>query len=201
VIAIVDYGAGNLYSVAKALEKIGYEAKITYQKSDLEQAEGIILPGVGAFNRAMEGLKKLDLISPLKELAHAKPFLGICLGFQLLFTASEENGGHLGLDIIQGTVKKFKDVPRIPHMGWNQVEQKKESFLFEGVASGSYFYFAHSYYVDVADKSLILSTTNYGQEFVSGVNTKNIFGLQFHPEKSSKIGLQLLSNFGRIGKC
>jgi glutamine amidotransferase len=201
VIAIVDYGAGNLYSVAKALEKVGYEAKITFQKSDLEQAEGIILPGVGAFNRAMEGLKKLDLINPLKELAHTKPFLGICLGFQLLFTVSEENGGHSGLDIIQGTVKRFKEVPRIPHMGWNQVEQKKESVLFEGVASDSYFYFAHSYYVDVADKSLILSTTDYGQEFASGVNTKNIFGLQFHPEKSSKIGLQLLSNFGRIGKC
>lgn len=201
MIAIVDYGAGNLYSVSKALEKVGYEAKITFQKSDLEQAEGIILPGVGAFNRAMEGLKKLDLINPLKELAYAKPFLGICLGFQLLFTTSEENGGHLGLDIIQGTVKKFKDVPRIPHMGWNRVEQKKESFLFKGVASGNYFYFAHSYYVDIADKSLILSTTDYGQEFVSGVNTKNIFGLQFHPEKSSKIGLQLLSNFGRIGRC
>jgi len=197
VITVVNYGMGNLRSVSKALEGLGAKVKVTNKAKDIKDAKAIVLPGVGAFRRAIKNLTKLDILSPiLKSIEDGKPFLGICLGLQLLFTESEEHGLHKGLDIIKGKVKRFGPGLKVPHMGWNQVKLKKMP-LFEGVPDNSYFYFVHTYCVEPEEKSVIVGTTEYGKSFVSAVNKDNVWGLQFHPEKSSKLGLKILEGFYR----
>jgi glutamine amidotransferase len=194
MIAIIDYGMGNLKNVEKALNKLGKEAKVTDKKEDVENAEMMILPGVGAFKAAMENLKKLNLISAIiKNIALGKSFLGICLGMQLLFDMSEE-GNATGLGILKGKVKKIPTNQKIPHMGWNQVKIKKYDKLFEQIPNNSFFYFVHSYYVE-PEEEITLGVTNYGFDFASVVRKENVVGVQFHPEKSQSIGVKFLSNF------
>jgi len=211
MIAIIDYGMGNLKSVSKAFETIGKKVEVTNNPKVIKKAEAIILPGVGAFGRGMDNLKKLKLIPLIYEVVKEdKPILGICLGLQLLFTKSYEHGIHKGLDIIKGEVKRFKGV-KIPHMGWNQVKIRKPETsaegrsaygrrnqkpeLFKDIPDNSYFYFVHSYYVVPDDKRIISATTGYGQEFASAIVKDKIFGVQFHPEKSGESGLKFLENF------
>ncbi len=199
MIAIVDYGMGNLRSVQKGLEKVGFQAAIVATPKELEQARGIILPGVGAFGDAMENLRAQGLDRALREAAvQGKPLLGICLGLQLFFSFSEEGGWHEGLDLIPGRVRRLPGRVKVPHMGWNQVELKQANPLFTGIPDRSYFYFVHSYYVDPAPQDVISGVTAYGIEFTSMVARGNLFGVQFHPEKSSRLGLEVLANFGRL---
>ncbi len=195
MIAVIDYGMGNLRSVSKALESVGAETKVTNSPEDIKSAEAIVLPGVGAFCRGMENLEQLGL-SPaiLESIKNNKPFLGICLGLQLLFTESEEHGVSKGLGILKGSVKKFAPNVKIPHMGWNQIKLNTTD-LFDGIPDNSYFYFDHSYYVEPKDKNTVIAVTQYGKDFVSAVNKDNIWGVQFHPEKSSDLGLKILKNF------
>jgi len=204
VIAVVDYGMGNLRSVENGLKAIGVEGKATSNPQDILSAKAVILPGVGAFKDCMANLKKFGLIDCVQKAAQSgKPFLGICLGLQLLFSESEEFGSHAGLDIIPGKVKKFefpeedRDL-KIPHMGWNRVKFQTQSSLFEGVPDNSYFYFVHSYYVDPEDKNVVAATANYGGDFVCGIRKDNVYAFQFHPEKSQKLGLALLKNFSDL---
>ena len=196
-IAIIDYGLGNLCSVNKALEAVGARPRVTSDSKDIAEASAIVLPGVGAFKRAMDNLARLKVIPTiLNAIEEGKPFMGICLGLQILFTESEEHGFHKGLDVIRGKVKKFSSSVKIPHMGWNQIRiQGKKSKIFAGIQDGSYFYFVHSYYVVPEDKGIVVATTEYGGEFVSAINKKNIWGVQFHPEKSETLGLKILENF------
>jgi glutamine amidotransferase len=212
MIAVVDYGMGNLRSVQKALEKVGLDARVTRTAADIADAAGVVLPGVGAFRDCMDNLEALGLIGPIrKAIASGKPFLGICLGLQVLFTASEEFGECQGLDIFAGRVVRFADDMRdpaaksdddpllkVPHMGWNQIVKKQDPAALQGIADGSYFYFVHSYYVAPEDKGIIATTTEYGIEFVSSIARDNVFACQFHPEKSQEAGLKLLRNFGRM---
>jgi glutamine amidotransferase len=204
MIAVVDYGLGNLRSVSKALEAIGAGVEVTNNPEKVARAKAIVLPGVGAFSRGMENLKKQGTLpSILRSIEAGKPFLGICLGLQLLFTESQEHGICNGLDVIKGRVSKFTNVAKIPHMGWNQVRMNKPKAnygkpdLFSGIPNGSYFYFVHSYYVEPDDKSVVIGKTEYGLEFPSVVNRDNVWGVQFHPEKSSAVGLKFLENFYR----
>jgi imidazole glycerol-phosphate synthase subunit HisH len=194
-IAVVDYGLGNLRSVAKAIEEAGAEAVISSQPKVIDSACAVVLPGVGAFSRGMENLNKSGLIKViLKSVQDGKPFLGICLGLQLLFEKSYEHKLCKGLGLIKGEVDKLSGKIKIPHMGWNTVKLKS-SPLFKGVPDNSYFYFVHSYAVEPKDKQVIISTTDYGKKFTSGINYRNIFGVQFHPEKSGALGLKVLKNF------
>lgn len=197
MIAVVDYGMGNLRSVQKGLEKAGYQAEITADPERILSARGVVLPGVGAFARAMEVLQQQGLADCLQQVAASgRPLLGICLGLQLLFEGSEESGWHTGLGLIPGVVKRLPAGVKVPHMGWNQVTWQKSSPLAAGIPDGSAFYFVHSYYVDPAREDDVLARTEYGLNFVSAVSRGNIFGLQFHPEKSSRLGLKILQNFG-----
>lgn len=201
MLAIIDYGMGNLHSVQKGLEKAGYQALITGSPGDIARASGLVLPGVGAFEDAMNNLTRSGLVVLIKDaVREGKPLLGICLGMQLLFTNSEENGRHRGLDLISGQVVKFNLPPamKVPHMGWNQIENTGKCQVLKGIPSGSYFYFVHSYYVVPDDARVVGAVTNYGLNFTSVVGKENIFGVQFHPEKSSEIGLQILKNFGEL---
>jgi imidazole glycerol-phosphate synthase subunit HisH len=201
MIAIVDYGMGNLRSVQKAFERVGYEAVVTREAGQLESARGVVLPGVGAFNACMENLGRLGLIEPICEIVRRKkPFLGICLGFQLLFSESEEFGRQQGLNLFPGKVVGFhpNDGLKVPHMGWNSLQKKKDSVFLEGVSSGEFVYFVHSFYVVPEDPSVIATSTEYGSRFVSSIATDSLFACQFHPEKSQEIGLRILSNFGRF---
>jgi len=198
MIAIIDYGMGNLRSVAKALESVGARVIVLSNKKDIFCAEKLVLPGVGAFSDAMQELKKRDLLdSILEHIQNGKPFLGLCLGMQLLFEKSEEAKGVKGLSIFKGEVKRFKKSSlKVPHMGWNQVKfSKVKSGIFKGIDDDSYFYFVHSYYARPRDKSIITGTTDYGLDFASSIQKDNIFAMQFHPEKSQKTGLKLLRNF------
>lgn len=202
MIAVIDYGVGNLRSVCNALEKMGGEAEVIHSAGDIEKAEALVLPGVGAFYQAMENLKSLGMVEPLcQAIQSGKPFLGICLGLQLLFTESEE-GECEGFNIIPGKVKRFKvEGLKVPHMGWNGIQFKNESKnLLEGISENAYFYFAHSYYVEPEDEKAILTTTEYGVKFTSAIREGNIFGVQFHPEKSGERGLKVLKNFVRMSK-
>lgn len=213
MIAIIDYGMGNLRSVAKALESLGAEVKITASPDIIQKASGVVLPGVGAMPDAMKALQKAKVISSIKKaIAEDKPFLGICLGLQLLFETSEEGGGCKGLGIFKGSVPKFNfsklltsdqrlaTALKIPHMGWNTIAKTAGSSIqpLSGIPDNSYVYFVHSYYVKPKDKKIIATTTNYGIEFCSSIAKGNLFACQFHPEKSQKIGLQILSNFVKM---
>lgn len=209
MIAIVDYGMGNLRSVQKAVEKVGYEAEITRSPQHIADARAVILPGVGAFKDCMDNLEKFALITPvLKAIASGKPFLGICLGLQLLFSESLEFGRHPGLAVIKGVVKPFSstmadpDRPggflKIPHMGWNSVRLMKPVPVFGEVKEGSYFYFVHSYYVEPEDSQTVAMVTDYGGEFVSAVAFDNVLATQFHPEKSQQQGLSVLRAFAAL---
>ncbi len=202
MIVVIDYGLGNLRSVSKALEAIGAEVEVTNDPQKVTQAKAIVLPGVGAFGQGIENLKKQSILpSILRSIEAGKPFLGICLGLQLLFTESKEHGICKGLNVIKGKAKRFGDVSKIPHMGWNQVSinRPKDNYgkpdLFQGIPDGSYFYFAHSYYVEPDDKKVVIGRTEYGLEFSSVVNKDNVWGVQFHPEKSAERGLKFLDNF------
>ncbi|MEM6753982.1 MAG: imidazole glycerol phosphate synthase subunit HisH [Cyanobacteria bacterium P01_C01_bin.38] len=199
VIAVIDYDMGNLHSVCKALEKAGATPKVTKDPSDLERAMAVVLPGVGAFDPAMQSLRERNLIEPIKNvISSGKPFLGICLGMQILFESSEE-GVEKGLGIIPGKVRRFRASSeiRIPHMGWNQLEiTQAMSLLWEHLPPQPWVYFVHSYYVDPVDKKVRAATVTHGSQTVTAaVAYDNVTAVQFHPEKSSNVGLQILSNF------
>ncbi len=198
MIAIVDYGMGNLRSVQKALESVGHAAIVTRDRRAVSDASHLVLPGVGAFADCMKNLQDLKLVEPIREgIQQRKPFLGICLGMQLLFTESEEFGIHKGLDLIPGRVVRFKDKGlKVPHMGWNQIKAAKPHPILDGIADDSFFYFVHSYYVVPDDEKVITTRTDYGTAFASSISRGNIFACQFHPEKSQQVGLKLLENFG-----
>jgi len=195
VIAIVNYGVGNLKSVKRSLERLGATPLITLNVKDIVEADAIILPGVGSFKSAMEGLKPIidDLLQAIRS---GKPILGICLGLQLYFEWSEEGGGIKGLGLIEGHVDKLPGNVKVPHMGWNTIEIEAQSPLIEGVPDKSYVYFVHSYKVNPKNREHVIATTSYGVRFPSIIEAKPlIFGTQFHPEKSGKIGLAMLKNF------
>jgi len=199
MIAVVDYEAGNIRSVTKALEVNGAAVVVSGEPGNIEKADKIVLPGVGAFGKAAENLKRKHLDEALvQSIRKGKPFLGICLGLQLLFEASEENPGVPGLSAIQGKVVRFRPGLKVPHLGWNEVLQVQDSPLWRGIPDRSFFYFAHSYCVEPADLRLAAGTTDYGSAFVSAVHRETLFGIQFHPEKSQKFGLKLLENFIKL---
>jgi len=201
MIAIIDYGMGNLRSVQKGLEHVGFNAVVTRDVSEIDAARGVVLPGVGAFSACMENLRKFGLIEPIQEIVRRKkPFLGICLGLQLLFSESEEFGRQKGLALFAGKVVGFHALEdlKVPHMGWNRIEKKKESPFLEGIATGDYVYFVHSFYVVPDESSIVATTTDYGNSFVSSIATDRLFACQFHPEKSQELGLRILANFGRF---
>ena len=196
MILVIDYGLGNIRSVSRAIEKAGAEVVVSSKPEDIQKAGGIVLPGVGAFQKAMKNIKSLDLLDCLKNyLRSQKPYLGICLGMQILFNESYEHGQTAGFGIIDGVVKKFSGNVKIPHMGWNQVKIKKKTEFFDGISDNSYFYFDHSYYAIPNDSNAAAGTTDYGITFTSAVKAGNIWGVQFHPEKSGDIGLKFLRNF------
>ncbi|HMK56337.1 MAG TPA: imidazole glycerol phosphate synthase subunit HisH [Dissulfurispiraceae bacterium] len=204
MIAIVDYGMGNIRSVEKGLKKVGADVRITADRRVIADAKGIVLPGVGAFRDCMANLDKLSLIDViLEEIKKGKPFLGICLGLQLLFTESEEFGTCRGLDLFPGKVVRFdfgqlgpdKRHLKIPHMGWNTARIKRRPPIFEEVPDNSFFYFVHSFYVVPDNKDIVAATTDYGTEFCSMVWKDNVFATQFHPEKSQETGLKILKGF------
>ena len=197
-IVIIDYGMGNLRNVQKGFEKVGFEATLTRNKKEIGRASAIVLPGVGAFRDCMENLKKYGLVEPLlQSIEKGKPYLGICLGLQILFSESEEFGSHKGLNLIRGNVVKFKPGPehKVPHMGWNTIDKEKEVPMLQGVGSGDFFYFVHSYYVVPEEAQWISTFTTYGKSFVSSIWKENLFATQFHPEKSQEKGLRILENF------
>jgi glutamine amidotransferase len=202
MIAIIDYGMGNLRSVEKGFLKVGVDVKVTNKAEDVNDADGVVLPGVGAFKDCMRELKKLELIDAVvNSIKTGKPYLGICLGLQVLFSESEEFGTCRGLDIFRGRVVRFEldnSELKIPQMGWNQIHIRNNSPLFKEIPDKSYFYFVHSYYVAPDDDSIIGTTTDYGVEFTSAVCKDNVYAVQFHPEKSQTLGLRLLKNFGEI---
>lgn len=197
-IVIVDYGMGNLRNVQKGFEKIGLKAQLTRNKKEIERASAIVLPGVGAFKDCMENLERYGLVEPLlRSIEKGKPYLGICLGLQILFSESEEFGFHKGLDLIRGKVVKFKPDPehKVPHMGWNTIDKEKEVPMLQGLESGDFFYFVHSYYVIPEEPRWISTFTTYGKPFASSIWKDNLFATQFHPEKSQQEGLRILENF------
>jgi len=201
VIAIIDYGMGNLRSVQKGFERVGFEAIVTDDPSVVRRADAIVLPGVGAFGAAMERLRRSGLAEEtIRAIEKGKPYLGICLGLQLLLSESEEGGRFEGMDLIKGRVVRFQTDLKVPHMGWNQVKILKPNPLLKGIPDNSYFYFVHSYYVLPDDKSLVAGTTEYGVEFTSMVWRDNLFAVQFHPEKSQRLGLRILKNFGELAE-
>ena len=199
MIAIIDYGMGNLRSVSKAFEAVGHPVIVTRDAATMHNASHVVLPGVGAFGDCMANLKQYDLIEPIKAaIQSGKPFLGICLGFQLLFTESEEFGRHEGLDLFPGKVRAFStdQALKVPHMGWNQIAIQRPCPVFEGIADGSNWYFVHSFFVDPRDTQITATTTAYGVPFTSSIWKDNVVACQFHPEKSQAVGLQLIKNFG-----
>ncbi|MDD5096934.1 MAG: imidazole glycerol phosphate synthase subunit HisH [Candidatus Omnitrophica bacterium] len=202
-IAIIDYGMGNIHSVAKALELSGARAVVTNKKSEIESADKLVLPGVGAFDDAIEELIKQGLVAIIKEQVNkGKPFLGICLGLQLLLEESQEAKKNKGLGLLEGKVVKFsaKSGQKIPHMGWNNLKVlAQDCALLDGVINSPQVYFCHSYYPDPALKSVIAATTDYGLEFPCVLSKDNIFGVQFHPEKSQAVGQRIIKNF--VEKC
>lgn len=201
MLAIIDYGMGNLRSVQKGFEKTGHAALVTSDPEQIRAATKVVLPGVGAFGDAMDELRRRELIGPIKEAIGAgKPFLGICLGLQLLFETGYEGGRQEGLGILPGEVVRF-DLPhefKVPHMGWNQLEIVRPAPLLEGLACGTHVYFVHSYYVVPRDRGVIAAETEYGVRFTSMVWRDNVFATQFHPEKSQADGLRMLKSFAEL---
>ncbi|MBM4047036.1 MAG: imidazole glycerol phosphate synthase subunit HisH [Planctomycetes bacterium] len=200
---IVDYGMGNLRSVQKALERVGCPAAVVDCPDALDTASKIVLPGVGAFGDAMDGLRQRGLVEPLvRNIRAGKPFLGICLGLQLLFTKSYEDGEHEGLDLIPGEVVRFDSAAhpdlKIPHMGWNRIRKARKVRALAGVGDDTYMYFVHSYYVRPNDAAVAATRTDYGVPFVSAIEFENLFATQFHPEKSQANGLRILGNFAQL---
>ncbi|WP_126428661.1 imidazole glycerol phosphate synthase subunit HisH [Brevibacillus marinus] len=200
MIGIVDYGMGNLYSLSKALERLGYRYALVTEAAQLAHYDGLILPGVGAFGDAMRNIRAAGLVEPLRAYAASgRPLLGICLGMQLLFTTSEEHGTHQGLALLPGQVVRFAGSYKIPHMGWNQLYIKSGDHpLLAGVGDGEYVYFVHSYHVKPANPADLLAVTDYHQEVAAIVGRGNVYGMQFHPEKSGASGMRLLRNFARL---
>jgi len=209
MIAIIDYGMGNLRSVHKAFAAVGHDAVVTRDAHVLSKASHLVLPGVGAFADCMANLDQYGLIEPIRKgIADGKPFLGICLGLQLLFTESDEFGVHKGLDIVPGKVRRFQfesggamsalstpNAFKVPHMGWNELTVKRAAPPLRNLPTGTQVYFVHSYYVEPSDPSIIATTTEYGHSFVSSIWRDNVFACQYHPEKSQAIGLQIVKNF------
>ena len=201
MIAIIDYGMGNLHSVSKAIERLGYEARVTSDPQVIMAAEGAILPGVGAYGDAMANLREAGLDKVVEEyVATGKPLLGICLGMQLLFEESEEHGRHEGLGLLPGRVVRFQGPYKVPHMGWNELKFLQDSPLFEGVEPG-HVYFVHSYHALPERKEDLLAVTDYYQPVTAIVGRGNLYGMQFHPEKSGKLGLALLERFLKLTRA
>ncbi len=199
MITIIDYGAGNLRSVTNAVAKLGYPAKLTSSPTDIMEAKAIILPGVGAAADTMESLNRLGLVSPIRQfITEDRPFLGVCIGLQVLFTDTEEGGWHECLGIIPGSVKRLPSGLKIPHMGWNQVKQRISHPVFEGIPDKANFYFVHSYYVKPEDESLIVGETDYGTVWCSVIAQGKLVATQFHPEKSGEVGLKFYDNFIKL---
>jgi glutamine amidotransferase len=201
MIGIVDYGMGNLRSVQKGLERVGADARICSHPGEIAAVDRLILPGVGAFRDAIHELERQDFVDPIKaHVAAGKPFLGICLGQQLLFDVSYEDGEYRGLSVIPGQVVRFKSQPglKIPHMGWNQLNPTRPNPLLAGIEERPYVYFVHSYHVLPEDSSVTAATTDHGGEFVSMIASENVFATQFHPEKSQRVGLKILENFSKL---
>ncbi len=199
MIAIIDYGAGNLRSVANAITKLGYQSRVTGNPGDVLDASAVIFPGVGAAADTMCNLRETGMADVVRQLIlEERPFFAICVGMQVLFTDTEEGGGHECLDIIPGQVKKLPRGQKIPHMGWNQVKQKISHPIFDGIPDKSNFYFVHSYYVVPDDEALVAGETEYGTSFCSIITQGNLVATQFHPEKSGKVGLKLYDNFIKL---
>lgn len=201
MIAIVDYGMGNLRSVEKGFKKVGVNAKVTSSPQDVENARAVVLPGVGAFRDCIRNLTDLSLTGAIaKAIQKGKPYLGICLGLQVLFSESEEFGRCRGLDIFRGKVVRFQIKEKVPHMGWNNVRIVKKPPILSAVPNEAFFYFVHSYYVVPDDQDVIAATTDYGVSFTSMIWKDNVFATQFHPEKSQGLGLKVLAGFGEFVK-
>ncbi len=201
MIAILDCGMGNLRSVQKAFESRGFDAFLTSKPYDVKSADALVLPGVGAFGDFMDFLRNNGLTKAIIDFIDSgKPFLGICLGMQVLLEISEEFGIHKGLGVVKGVVKRFPNtVGKIPHMGWNTVKIVKDHPVLSGIKDGSFFYFVHSYYVVPDDEDIVVTKTEYnGFEFASSIGRDNLFACQFHPEKSQRLGLKIIENFGRL---
>jgi glutamine amidotransferase len=199
MIAIVDYGAGNLRSVINAVTRLGYKPKVTSSPDDVLKAQAVILPGVGAAADTMVNMKELGLDSSIRRfISEDRPFLGVCIGLQILFAGTEEGGWHRCLDIIPGLVRKLPSTLKIPHMGWNQVKQKLSHPIFDGIPDEANFYFVHSYYVEPEDRSLVAGETEYGIPICSVLTRGNMVATQFHPEKSGEVGLRFYGNFIKI---
>lgn len=202
-LAIIDYGMANLRSVQKAFEQVGHPAAIIGNPEDAKKFDRIVLPGVGAFKDAIRTLRSSGFVEPLKNhISAGRPFLGICLGLQMLFDVGYEDGEHAGMGVLRGKCVRF-DVDdtmglKVPHMGWNQLKFETPSPLFKGLADGSNVYFVHGYHVTPGDSSVIATTTDYGRPFVSSIRRDNLFATQFHPEKSQKVGLRILENFATL---
>lgn len=201
MITIIDCGINNLRSAQKAFEHLGYETQVTRDAETVSRAEKIVLPGVGAFGAAMQSLREANLVEPIQQsIKKGTPFLGICLALQLLFDESEELGTNKGIGAVAGRVVRFEDAPdlKIPHMGWSALHFPRESRLFQGVNDGERVYFVHSYHALPQDQNIIAATSNHGREFVAAIERDNLMACQFHPEKSSAIGMKILDNFGKF---
>ena len=201
MIAIIDYGAGNIQSVYKALKYLGIDCAITSDKKEILNADGAILPGQGEFSDCMNSITESGIKDTVMEFINTgKPFLGICVGLQLLFEGSEESPDTKGLGIFKGIIKRIPNGEglKIPHMGWNSIDIVKNDKLFNGVDNGSYFYFVHSYYLDAEEKDIVSTQTEYGVKIDASVSRDNIYATQFHPEKSGEVGLEILKNFNKI---
>jgi glutamine amidotransferase len=196
MIAIIDYGAGNLRSVVNAVSRLGYEARVTTSPAEVLKARAVILPGVGAAADTMANLQKSGLDGPIRQfIAEGKPFLGVCIGMQVLFSGTEEGGSHQCLGIVPGMVRRFAPGLKVPHMGWNQLKQRVAHPIFDGIADGANFYFVHSYYVEPEDRAMVAGETEYGIPFCSLIVRDNLIATQFHPEKSGEVGLKIYDNF------